>query len=61
MSNNRVTQVKTVETDGYTALQVVFGAQSIARDQARKAIWPKLAWKLVKSPANSRVAPRSRR
>jgi len=25
VSNNRVSQIKTVETDGYTALQVVYG------------------------------------
>jgi large subunit ribosomal protein L3 len=31
VSNNRVSQVKTVETDGYTALQVVFGARKASR------------------------------
>jgi large subunit ribosomal protein L3 len=31
MSNNRVTQVKTVENDGYTALQVAFGARKASR------------------------------
>ena len=31
VSNNRVTQVKTVETDGYTAVQVVFGARKASR------------------------------
>jgi large subunit ribosomal protein L3 len=35
VSNNRVTQVKTQENDGYVALQVTFGAtQSFACDQA---------------------------
>ncbi|NDY91100.1 50S ribosomal protein L3 [Ideonella livida] len=31
VSNNRVSQVKTVETDGYTALQVVFGQRRASR------------------------------
>ena len=31
VSNNRVSQVKTVETDGYTAVQVVFGARKASR------------------------------
>jgi large subunit ribosomal protein L3 len=31
VSNNRVTQVKTVETDGYNALQVAFGARKASR------------------------------
>ena len=31
VSNNRVTQVKTVETDGYSALQVTFGACKASR------------------------------
>ncbi len=31
VSNNRVAQVKTVENDGYTALQVVFGARRASR------------------------------
>jgi large subunit ribosomal protein L3 len=31
VSNNRVTQVKTTETDGYSALQVVFGTRKASR------------------------------
>jgi len=31
VSNNRVSQIKTVETDGYTAVQVVFGARKASR------------------------------
>ena len=31
VSNNRVTQVKTTETDGYTALQVTFGSRKASR------------------------------
>jgi large subunit ribosomal protein L3 len=34
VSNNRVTQVKTQENDGYVALQVTFGARKASRDQA---------------------------
>ena len=55
VSNNRVTQVKTQENDGYVALQVTFGSRkSFARDQARS--WPPLprqVWKPVKSSKNS--------
>jgi large subunit ribosomal protein L3 len=31
VSNNRVTQVKTVETDGYTAIQVAYGQRKASR------------------------------
>jgi large subunit ribosomal protein L3 len=31
VSDNRVTQIKTVETDGYTAVQVTFGARRASR------------------------------
>ncbi|MBK7263152.1 MAG: 50S ribosomal protein L3 [Rubrivivax sp.] len=31
VSNNRITQVKTVETDGYNALQVAFGSRKASR------------------------------
>jgi large subunit ribosomal protein L3 len=31
VSNNRVTQLKTVETDGYTAVQVAFGSRKASR------------------------------
>jgi len=31
VSNNRVTQVKTVETDGYSALQVAYGSRKASR------------------------------
>ena len=31
VSNNRVTQVKTADTDGYVALQVTFGARKASR------------------------------
>ncbi|KMZ13052.1 LSU ribosomal protein L3p (L3e) [Candidatus Burkholderia humilis] len=31
VSNNRVTQIKTVETDGYTAVQVAFGTRRASR------------------------------
>jgi large subunit ribosomal protein L3 len=31
VSNNRVTQVKTVETDGYSAIQVTFGSRKASR------------------------------
>ena len=31
VSNNRITQVKTVETDGYNAVQVAFGSKKPSR------------------------------
>ena len=31
VSNNRVTQIKTVETDGYSAIQVVYGTRKASR------------------------------
>ncbi|MFZ5483190.1 MAG: 50S ribosomal protein L3 [Pseudomonadota bacterium] len=31
MSNNRVTQIKTVETDGYDALQIAYGSRKASR------------------------------
>src|SRR5215468_11420679 len=31
VSDNRVTQIKTVETDGYTAVQVAFGTRKASR------------------------------
>jgi len=31
VSNNRVTQIKTVETDGYSAIQVAFGSRKASR------------------------------
>ncbi len=31
VSNNRVTQIKTPETDGYTAVQVTFGTRRASR------------------------------
>jgi large subunit ribosomal protein L3 len=31
VSNNRVTQIKTVETDGYSAIQVAFGTRKASR------------------------------
>jgi large subunit ribosomal protein L3 len=31
VSNNRVTQVKSVDTDGYVALQVAFGSRKASR------------------------------
>jgi large subunit ribosomal protein L3 len=34
VSDNRVTQIKTVETDGYTAVQVAFGTRRASRDEA---------------------------
>ena len=48
VSNNRVTQVKTQENDGYVALQVTFGA--------RRASRVRQVWKPAKSSRNS-VSP----
>ena len=46
VSNNRVTMVKTVETDGYNAIQVAFGSKKPSRVS-------KLAWKPVPCSRNS--------
>ena len=40
VSNNRVAQVKTVETDGYTALQITFGARKASRVNKPEARTP---------------------
>jgi len=54
VSNNRVSQIKTVETDGYTAVQVVFGARKASRvTKPAAGHMPKLASKPVKSSKNS--------
>jgi large subunit ribosomal protein L3 len=37
VSNNRVAQVKTVETDGYSAIQVTFGTRKASRGNKTKA------------------------
>jgi large subunit ribosomal protein L3 len=71
VSNNRVTQVKTVETDGYSALQVAFGARKASRVSKPEAgHLARRASKLVsfsknspspqKLPPNTRPAPRCR-
>ena len=55
VSNNRVTQVKTQENDGYVALQVTFGSRKASRvSKPEAATWPKPVLKPVKSPANSK-------
>ena len=37
VSNNRVTQVKTAETDGYVAIQVAYGERKASRDNKPEA------------------------
>ena len=43
VSNNRVTQIKTPETDGYAAVQVTFGQRRASRVRGSRlpAIWRK--------------------
>jgi len=54
VSNNRVTQVKTPETDGYSAIQVAFGsAKHRACPNPKPATSRKRASKRVKSSRNS--------
>jgi len=54
VSNNRVTQVKTQENDGYVALQVTFGARKHRALQSPKQdTWPRPASKRARSPKNS--------
>ena len=46
VSNNRVTQVKTAETDGYAAVQVAFGKRRATRvNKAAPGISPRPASK----------------
>jgi large subunit ribosomal protein L3 len=51
VSNNRVTQVKTVETDGYNALQVAFGNR--ARPRASTSPKPATSPRRASRPVNS--------
>jgi len=44
VSDNRVSQVKTQDNDGYVALQVTFGSRKTSRvTKPPQAIWPKPA------------------
>ncbi len=54
VSNNRVTQVKTQENDGYVALQVTFGARKASRVTKPEAI--DLWTALTSGLANQQVA-----
>ena len=53
VSNNRITQVKTVETDGYNAVQVAFGSKKPSRVSLLKASLKKLVSKQVPCSKNS--------
>ena len=54
VSNNRVTMVKTVETDGYNAIQVAFGSKKPSRvSKPLAGQYAKLAWKPVPCSRNS--------
>jgi large subunit ribosomal protein L3 len=54
VSNNRVTQVKTQENDGYVALQVTFGSRKASRvTKPKLATLPRQVSKPVKSSKNS--------
>jgi len=54
VSNNRVTQVKTSEVDGYTAVQVAFGhARRHVSPSPKPATLRKRVWRLAKFSVNS--------
>ena len=54
VSNNRVTQVKTQENDGYVALQVTFGARKASRvTKPQAGHLAKAGVEQAKSPKNS--------
>ena len=38
VGNNRVTQIKTPETDGYSAVQVTFGKRRASRVRSRRRV-----------------------
>ena len=60
VSNNRVTQVKSQDTDGYVALQVTYGARKASRvTKPQAGHLAKRVWKPVKSSVNSVSAPTS--
>ena len=57
---NRIAQIKTVETDGYSAVQVTVGARRAARSTSRKpATSPRRRWKRVVACGNSALKTRS--
>jgi ribosomal protein L3 len=55
VSNNRVTQIKTPEIDGYAAIQVTFGKRRASRVSIRllQVIWPRRVSKPGKYSRNS--------
>ena len=54
VSNNRITQVKTVETDGYNAVQVAFGSKKPSRvSKPLKGQFEKLVSKQAPCSKNS--------
>lgn len=58
VSDNRVTQVKTQDNDGYVALQVTFGARRASRvTKLKPATSPRRVSKPVKSSRNSASPP----
>jgi large subunit ribosomal protein L3 len=58
VSNNRVTQVKTAETDGYSAIQVAFGSRKSSRvTKLKLATSRKRASKPARSSRNSVLRP----
>lgn len=58
VSDNRVTQVKTQDNDGYVALQVTFGSRRASRvTKLKPATSPRRVSKPVKSSRNSASPP----
>jgi ribosomal protein L3 len=60
VSNNRVTQIKSQETDGYVALQVTFGSRKASRVTKPRSRPPRQggcrSWR--NHPANSALPPK---
>ena len=58
VSNNRVTQVKTAETDGYSAIQVAYGTRKASRvkpaassrNSVSRPTWPPASSRARRSP-----------
>ena len=58
VSNNRVTQIKSQETDGYVALQVTFGSRKASRvNKPEAGHLAKAVSKQAKSSRNSALPP----
>ena len=57
VSNNRITQIKTTDTDGYTAVQVAFGSSRLSCDES---CWPVISPRRGSKPGGVERIPDAR-